>query len=108
MFTNKCSPSSPLVVVSDPANVTRPVFDNGETNGLSDAQSEETERVDAALGAFIEQLDCFPTPWGLKIAAEARGLANARFPFPLSDERVEQAQAFGQWFREHSSKFNVQ
>jgi len=77
-------------------------------NGLSDAQSEETERVDAALGAFIEQLDCFPTPWGLKIAAEARGLANARFPFPLSDERVEQAQAFGQWFREHSSKFNVQ
>jgi 4-hydroxy-tetrahydrodipicolinate synthase len=50
------------------------------------------------LEIFIEQLDKLPTPWGIKLIAEARGLAQAAFPFPLSMRREEQARELSEWF----------
>lgn len=51
-------------------------------------------RLRARLGALIGQLDAFPTPWGLKLIAELRGLGPASFGLPLSPERKRQAEEF--------------
>jgi 4-hydroxy-tetrahydrodipicolinate synthase len=67
------------------------------------AQAEHTgapqfERAAAILVEFIEQLDIFPTPWGLKWVAEARGICKASFAQPLSARRRAQAAAIAEWF----------
>ncbi len=49
---------------------------------------------------MIARLGAFPTPWGLKWAAEARGILPAAFAQPVSSERIEQARIFQRWFRE--------
>lgn len=51
----------------------------------------------AELEAFIHQLNAFPTPWGLKWAAEVRGALKARFALPISLERARAAQDFQAW-----------
>lgn len=61
----------------------------------------ERNRFEVATGLlaeFIERLDAWPVPWGLKLAAEARGLGRASFAIPLSDERKRQAEEFRDWF----------
>ncbi len=55
-------------------------------------------RAAARLAEFIHRIDAFPTPWGLKLAAESRGLFPARFAVPLSERRRAQARAFEEWF----------
>jgi 4-hydroxy-tetrahydrodipicolinate synthase len=62
--------------------------------------SGERERATARLAEFIHQIDAFPTPWGLKLAAECRGLFPAMFALPLSERRRAQARAFKEWFAE--------
>jgi 4-hydroxy-tetrahydrodipicolinate synthase len=62
--------------------------------------SDAFQRYTALLTVFIKQLDVFPTPWGLKWAAEAQGVFQAGFAQPLSAVRVHQAEAFMQWCRE--------
>lgn len=52
----------------------------------------------AQLRDFIVQLDAFPVPWGLKVIAEIRGLAPARYVLPLSASRIQSVAAFQQWF----------
>ena len=54
----------------------------------------------AVLDTFIEQLNDFPTPWGLKWAAEERGLLRARFGQPVSPARERAAQTFRTWLRQ--------
>ena len=51
-----------------------------------------------SLEEFIAAIAPLPVPWGLKIAAEASGLA-AGFSQPLSPRRAEQAAALRQWYR---------
>ena len=53
----------------------------------------------AELEKFVEELNSFPTPWGLKWAAEERGVLQARFAQPVSPQRALTAQAFRSWFR---------
>lgn len=55
----------------------------------------------AQLHEFIVQLDAFPVPWGLKIIAEMRGIAQACFSLPLSASRTQGITAFQQWFTTH-------
>jgi 4-hydroxy-tetrahydrodipicolinate synthase len=50
------------------------------------------------LMEFIEQISRFPTPWGLKLAAECRGISRASFPVPLSARREKAAREFREWF----------
>jgi 4-hydroxy-tetrahydrodipicolinate synthase len=50
------------------------------------------------LDEFVRRIDAFPTPWGLKLAAEIRGLFPAFFPLPLSEKRRAQMCAFRDWF----------
>ena len=55
-------------------------------------------RLLGRLDELIAELDAFPTPWGLKLAAECRGLFEASFPLPLSPRRRDQAARFREWF----------
>ncbi len=48
--------------------------------------------------ALISKADAFPTPWGLKLIAEIRGLAPANTAIPLSAARRRQAEQFREWF----------
>ena len=49
---------------------------------------------------FIKQLNVFPTPWGLKIIAECRGITPASFSQPLSARRLKQSQTLTKWFHQ--------
>ena len=65
------------------------------------AQESEWElfsRLESRLRSLVEKLEAFPTPWGLKIIAELRGLGSASFALPLSAERQAQVDAFRLWF----------
>ena len=50
------------------------------------------------LDELIDHLGVFPTPWGLKLIAELRGLATANFSQPVSPQRQSQATDFRAWF----------
>ena len=56
----------------------------------------EAERL---LQEFIEQLNLFPTPWGLKWIAEARGVVKAHFAQPVTVGRYAQADVSMRWFK---------
>lgn len=51
------------------------------------------------LREFIAHIDVLPTPWGLKVIAEERGITQAIYPFPLSHEREQQISSIREWFR---------
>ena len=63
------------------------------------AGSPEFAQHSGQLDELIEQLNHFPTPWGLKWVAEERGLLNANFTLPLSQERQSSGAALKQWCR---------
>ena len=50
-----------------------------------------------ALDQFIAQIEPLPTPWGLKWAAESRGIMHATFAQPLSNPRIAQGEALKRW-----------
>jgi 4-hydroxy-tetrahydrodipicolinate synthase len=59
---------------------------------------EEFATADRLLNEFIAQLSPWPTPWGLKLVAECRGLGPASTALPLSAARRAQAECFRAWF----------
>jgi 4-hydroxy-tetrahydrodipicolinate synthase len=65
------------------------------------AGSEGFARAAGRLSEFIGQLDGFPTPWGLKFALEARGIVQAGFAQPVTEQRRAQgrkmAAGLGEW-----------
>jgi 4-hydroxy-tetrahydrodipicolinate synthase len=65
-----------------------------------DPESTGFRQAAASLAQFIERLDRFPTPWGLKWIQECRGIAPASFSQPLSEHRIAQGRDFQEWFRE--------
>lgn len=56
------------------------------------------DRLSSRLETLIEELDEFPTPWGLKLIAELRGLGPASIGLPLSAQRRDEAARFAEWF----------
>ena len=60
--------------------------------------SPDYARGAALLAELIRQLSVFPVPWGLKLIAECRGLAEAGILQPLSSARAAQACEFRAWF----------
>ena len=50
------------------------------------------------LEELIVKLSVFPTPWGLKLIAEGRGLGPAHFAQSLAPSRRQQADDFRAWF----------
>ena len=66
--------------------------------GMRGAACAEFHDLAATLGEVVAKLDVLPTPWGLKILAEARGLAPASYPMPLVRERELERDALLEWF----------
>ncbi|CAN5629335.1 4-hydroxy-tetrahydrodipicolinate synthase [soil metagenome] len=67
--------------------------EKGRTN------SPEFLRASGLLDAFIEQLNSFSTPWGLKWVVEARGIITATFAQPVTAHRLEQSQTMAVWLK---------
>jgi 4-hydroxy-tetrahydrodipicolinate synthase len=61
-------------------------------------QEPDFRLIEKDLTDLIEQLDAFPTPWGLKLIAGCRKLHPASFSLPLSSARQQQAASFRTWF----------
>ena len=64
-------------------------------------EPSETDRHQAAavlLEEYLDQLQRFPTPWGIRWTAEYRGFGTARFLIPPSPHRQSQEAAFRGWF----------
>jgi len=62
-------------------------------------ESAEFARATQALDELIAQLGGFPTPWGIKWIAQARGILQATFPLPNSPARIAQGREFERWFQ---------
>jgi 4-hydroxy-tetrahydrodipicolinate synthase len=62
------------------------------------AESGEFAQAASLLREFIEQLNPFPTPWGLKWIVESRGVQKASFAQPVTAHRLTQAAAMMAWF----------
>jgi 4-hydroxy-tetrahydrodipicolinate synthase len=62
-------------------------------------ESIEFARASGLLDAFIDQLNTFPTPWGLKWIAEARGILTATFAQPVTTHRREQSRIMTAWLK---------
>jgi len=60
--------------------------------------SEEFTTAARLLDDYIAQIGPWPTPWGLKLTAECRGLGPASTSIPLSAARRRQAESFRAWF----------
>ena len=58
----------------------------------------EFVRAAGLLQEFIAQIDVLPTPWGLKVIAEARKLAAATYSLPVAASRAAQIAAIQRWF----------
>jgi 4-hydroxy-tetrahydrodipicolinate synthase len=76
--------------------------------GIADPGSPPFRDHAEALASFTRQLQPFPTPWGLKIVAESRGLFEATYPIPLSTDRQRQAETFLRWFGENRPRLLAQ
>ena len=64
-----------------------------------DGRVDDTARLQLLLDELIARLSVFPTPWGIRIALEARGLPTGPLPLPLTTARREQIREFQTWFR---------
>jgi 4-hydroxy-tetrahydrodipicolinate synthase len=53
---------------------------------------------------FVEHMNVFPFPWGLKWVAEARGILQATFSLPVTQHRLEQRQQLVAWFAAWNDK----
>lgn len=63
----------------------------GDTEGLT--------RYDALLRDLLEQLSVFPTPWGIRLGLQSRGIDTGPLPLPLTAQRRQQAARFQTWMR---------
>jgi 4-hydroxy-tetrahydrodipicolinate synthase len=74
--------------------LTLALYNRGEQD-----RSVEFAQATQALDELIAQLSGFPTPWGLKWIAQARGILQATFPMPNSPARLAQGEQFERWFQ---------
>ncbi len=63
----------------------------------SDKRSTQFRDSAELLWQFIQQLDSFPTPWGLKFALQARQVLDPVFAQPVTARRIMQSQEFSAW-----------
>jgi 4-hydroxy-tetrahydrodipicolinate synthase len=75
-----------------------PELNQGLWEASRRGDSQLFESAALLLAQFIERLNPWPTPWGLKLAAQVRGIGPASIALPLSPERATQASEFRNWF----------
>ncbi len=67
---------------------------------VQSGSTAKEEKLQARVEEFASQIDRFPVPYGIKIAAGARGLKSGPAAVPLSEHRQKEIDSFGGWFRE--------
>jgi len=67
---------------------------------IQSVYSDQAGPAAGLLDEFIAQIDVFPTPWGLKWIAEARGILKASFAQPVSARRNSQSASLMSWFQQ--------
>jgi 4-hydroxy-tetrahydrodipicolinate synthase len=70
--------------------------------GISAPESIEFRTANDHLGAFIEEINLLPVPWGLKVVSEERQLGPATFAVPVAPERQQQMEQLRTWYRQRS------
>lgn len=63
---------------------------------------EEHASAELVLLEIIKQIEIFPTPWGLKLLAQCRGLGDAHFATPVSNSRRQALTVLEEWFERWS------
>ncbi|HXE14704.1 MAG TPA: dihydrodipicolinate synthase family protein [Bryobacteraceae bacterium] len=58
------------------------------------------ERLDGQLQHFLDRIEQFPTPLGIKQTAAARGWLAGNFAMPLSREAAARLEQFSDWLKE--------
>jgi len=58
------------------------------------------EAVNAKLTEFVDWIEKFPTPMGIKRAVELRGQKSGTLGVPLAAETSKEMEAFLQWFKD--------
>lgn len=61
--------------------------------------SAEFEHISELLDAFIDHVNIFPTPWGLKWISENRNITPAIFSQPVSKGRAAESAKMVKWFK---------
>ena len=64
-----------------------------------EGRTADAAGLQASVDELIGRLGVFPTPWGIRIALEVRGLATGPLPLPLTPRRRDQIQQFQEWLR---------
>lgn len=62
-------------------------------------EAHDLDHLAGYLHTFIEHIRPFPVPWGLKYAAQARGILRATFAQPVSAYRTQQGEDLMEWFQ---------
>lgn len=65
-----------------------------------DGRRDEAVRLQALLDELIARSSLFPTPWGIRIGLEARGIDTGPLPLPVTPERARQIARFRKWLPE--------
>jgi 4-hydroxy-tetrahydrodipicolinate synthase len=65
-----------------------------------EGRHDETARLQGLLDELITRISLFPTPWGIRIGLEARGIDTGPLPLPVTGERTRQIAEFRRWFPE--------
>jgi len=76
--------------------------------GMRGTACAEFHELAETLAEVVRRLDVLPTPWGLKMLAEARGLAPASYPMPLAREREAERDALLEWFGVNQARLLAQ
>ncbi len=60
-------------------------------------RTADAELLDGLLAEMIARLGVFPTPWGIRIGLEARGIPTGPLPLPVTSVREAQIAEFHAW-----------
>ncbi len=70
----------------------------GLERAICEGAKQKTARLEARLVEFIEWLDAFPAPVGIKLALSARGIPGGLPACPPAEATKETLAAFERWF----------
>jgi len=71
----------------------------GLTRAVIDGEEARAESLNASLTEFIEWIEQFPTPVGIKCAASLRGQKSGENSVPLAAETSQKLAEFSAWFK---------
>jgi dihydrodipicolinate synthase/N-acetylneuraminate lyase len=72
----------------------------GLQKAVAAGDQARAEKLNAKLAEFVDWIEKFPTPMGIKRAVELRGQKSGTLGVPLAPETSSEMEAFLLWFKE--------